>query len=222
MGGDLSAVIDSASRRPRTSMCLVKAGSRPVQIATPAFLPPPVCHDSIPGHQVSYQRFWENRWIPDSLPTGQRPRRKPPLVDSDRHPAMSGPRPHINKKRHSSSMSFFESHRRRPSNPHRTLTERLMSLSASAPKALKLSVGPRPNNSLRSYKLIRSGDFRLFPPANFANSAILPTDKISTFFMQNFLPQKPKDSSWSMPLLSPQGKNDRLRYRSAERTVSTP
>ena len=68
----------------------------------------------------------------------------------------------------------------------------------------------------------RSGDFRLFPPANFANSAILPTDKISAFFMQNFLLQKPKDSSWSMPLLSPQGKNDRLRYRSAEWTVSTP
>ena len=135
---------------------------------------------------------------------------------------MSGPRPHINKKRHSSSMSFYESHRRRPSNPHRTLTERLMSLSASAPKALKLSMGPRPNNSLRSYKLIRSGDFRLFPPANFANSAILPTDKISAFFMQNFLLQKPKDSSWSMPLLSPQGKNDRLRYRSAEWTLSTP
>ena len=62
----------------------------------------------------------------------------------------------------------------------------------------------------------RSGDFRLFPPANFANSAILPTDKISAFFMQNFLLQKPKDSSWSMPLSSPQGKNDRLRYRSAE------
>ena len=37
MGGDLSAVIASASRRPRTSKCLVKAGSRPVQIATPAF-----------------------------------------------------------------------------------------------------------------------------------------------------------------------------------------
>ena len=135
---------------------------------------------------------------------------------------MSGQRPHINKKRHSSSMSFYESHRRRPSNPRRTLTERLMSLSASAPKALKLSMGPRPNNSLRSYKLIRSGDFRLSPPANFANSAILPTDKISAFFMQNFLLQKPKDSSWSMPLLSPQGKNDRLRYRSAEWTVSTP
>ena len=176
----------------------------------------PVCHDSTFVHQVSYQRFWENRWIPDSLPTSPRPRRKPTLVDTNRHPAMSGQRPHINKKRHSSSMSFYESHRRRPSNPRRTLTERLMSLSASAPKALKLSMGPRPNNSLRSYKLIRSGDLRLSPPANFANSAILPEDKISTFFMQNFLLQKPKDSSWSMPLLSPQGKNDRLRYRSAE------
>ena len=57
----------------------------------------------------------------------------------------------------------------------------------------------------------RSGDFRLSPSANFANSAILPTDKISAFFMQNFLLQKPKDSSWSMPLISPRGKNDRLR-----------
>ena len=113
---------------------------------------------------------------------------------------MSSQRPHINKKRHSSSMSFYESHRRRPSNPHRTLTERLMSLSASAPKALKLSMGPRPNNSLRSYKLIRSGDFRLFPPANFANSAILPEDKISTFFMQNFLPPKAKRLQLVMPL----------------------
>ena len=46
----------------------------------------------------------------------------------------------------------------------------------------------------------RSGDFRLSPPANFANSAILPTDKISTFFMQNFLLQKPKDSSLLCPL----------------------
>ena len=44
---------------------------------------PPVCHDSISVHQVSYQRFWENRWIPDSLPTSPPPRRKPTLVDSD-------------------------------------------------------------------------------------------------------------------------------------------
>ena len=36
-GGDISAVAASASRRPRTSMCLVKAGSRAVQIASPAF-----------------------------------------------------------------------------------------------------------------------------------------------------------------------------------------
>ena len=41
----------------------------------------------------------------------------------------------------------------------------------------------------------RSGDFRLSPPANLANSAILPTAKISTFFMQDFLPRKPKDST---------------------------
>ena len=46
----------------------------------------------------------------------------------------------------------------------------------------------------------RSGDFRLFPPANFANSAILPTDKISTFLMQNFLPQKAKRLQLVMPL----------------------
>ena len=50
MGGDLSAVIASASRRPRVSTCLVKVDSRSVQIATPAFQstprfatsPPPV------------------------------------------------------------------------------------------------------------------------------------------------------------------------------------
>ena len=196
MGGDLSAVVASPSRRPRTSMCLVKVGSRPAQIATPAFQPTPR-FATIPSPVIRYliNDFGKIVGYLTLSPQGPRPRSKPTLVDSDRHPAMYGPRPHINKKRHSSSMSFYESHRRRPSNPHRTFTERLMSLFASAPKALKLSMGPRPNNSLRSYKLIRSGDFRLFPPANFANSAILPTDKISAFFMQNFLPQKPKDSS---------------------------
>ena len=93
----------------------------------------------------------------------------------------------------------------------------------AASAALLHPVNPLPSIT-RSARLNkqRSGDFRLSPPANFANSAILPSDKISTFFMQNFLLQKPKDSSWSMPLLSPQGKNDRLRYRSAEWTVSTP
>ena len=66
---------------------------------------PPVCHDSIPGHQVSYQRFWENRWIPDSLPAIPRPRRKPPHIE----PTL------IKVKRHLPSMSFYESHRRQPS-----------------------------------------------------------------------------------------------------------
>ena len=93
--------------------------------------------------------------------------------------------------------------------------------------ALHQNANPLPVNNILAFgqdilNKQRSGDFRLFPPANFANSAILPTDKISAFFMQNFLLQKPKDSSWSMPLLSPQGKNDRLRYRSAEWTLSTP
>ena len=120
----------------------------------------PVCHDFIPGHQVSYQRFWENRWIPDSLPASPRPRRKPPHIE----PTL------IKVKRHLPSMSFYESHRRQPS----------------------ITRFARLNKQ-------RSGDFRLFPPANFANSAILPTDKISAFFMQNFLPQKPKDSSLLCP-----------------------
>ena len=70
-----------------------------------------------------------------------------------------------------------------------------------ASAALLHPVNPLPSIT-RSARLNkqRSGDFRLSPPANFANSAILPTDKISAFFMQNFLLQKPKDSSWSMPL----------------------
>ena len=51
----------------------------------------------------------------------------------------------------------------------------------------------------------RSGDFRLFPPANFANSAILPTAKISTLLCKISLLRKSKDSSWSMPS-TPQGR----------------
>ena len=78
------------------------------------------------------------------------------------------------------------------------------------------------HNSLRSVKQTAVLRLKSSSSANLADSAIFPTDKISAFFMQNFLLQKPKDSSWSMPLLSPQGKNDRLRYRSAEWTVGTP
>ena len=51
----------------------------------------------------------------------------------------------------------------------------------------------------------RSGDFRLSPPANLANSAILPTAKISTFLCKISLLRKSKDSSWSMPP-TPQGR----------------
>ena len=77
--------------------------------------------------------------------------------------------------------------------------------SASVP--LRCTPSERQSSSRQQYprlwpgyiKQKRSGDFRLFPPANFANSAILPTDKISTFFMQNFLLQKPKDSSLLCP-----------------------
>ena len=78
----------------------------------------------------------------------------------------------IKVKRHLPSAPFSESHSRQPS----------MTRSARLNKQ-------------------RSGDFRLSPPANFANSAILPTDKISAFFMQNFLPpkKKPKDSSLLCP-----------------------
>ena len=36
-GGDLSAVVPSASRRPRTSLAYVKAGSCTVPLSTPAF-----------------------------------------------------------------------------------------------------------------------------------------------------------------------------------------
>ena len=80
--GDLSAVVASASRRPRASKCLVKSVVGQLVERLQHFNSAPVCHDSTFVHQVSYQRFLENRWIPDSLPTSPRPRRKPTLVDS--------------------------------------------------------------------------------------------------------------------------------------------
>ncbi len=77
--------------------------------------------------------------------------------------------------------------------------------SASVP--LRCTPSERQSSSRQQYPRLRpgyikekrSGDFRLSPPANLANSAILPTDKISAFFMQNFLLQKPKDSSCLCP-----------------------
>ena len=146
MGGDLSAVIASASRRPRTSMCLVKACSRQVQIATLAFqsnpgLPrfPPrssgvlsTIFDKIVGHLTLY-------------PQGPRPRSKPNLVEFTV----------IKVKRHLPSMSFYESHSHRRSRlsvsertqPFITRSARLnkqrsgdLSLFRSAPKAKRLQL----------------------------------------------------------------------------------
>ena len=124
------------------------------------------------------------------------------------------------------SAPFYERHRRQPSIP--TAQARLQGLQAdprrladalaahkspcktSASTAVRrlALMGQRNQKAYALFTFItrfarlnkqRSGDFRLFPPANFANSAILPTDKISAFFTQNFLLQKPKDSSWLCP-----------------------
>ena len=83
--------------------------------------------------------------------------------------------------------------------------------SASVP--LRFTPTERQSSSRQQYPCLRpgyinekrSGDFRLSPPANLANSAILPTAKISTFLCKISLPRKSKDSSWSMPP-TPQGR----------------
>ena len=77
--------------------------------------------------------------------------------------------------------------------------------SASVP--LRCTPSERQSSSRQQYPRLRpgyikekrSGDFRLSPPANLANSAILPTAKISTFLCKISLLRKSKDSSWSMP-----------------------
>ena len=160
MGGDISAVVASPSRRPRTSMCLVKAGSRPVQIATPAF-------QSNPG----LPRF---------------------------HPRSSGVLSTIFDKI-VGHLTLSPQANALVANLL-TLNPPSSKLSGTCPLA-KASLSRRQQFITRFARLNkqRSGDFRLFPPANFANSAILPTDKISAFFMQNFLLQKPKDSSLLCP-----------------------
>ena len=79
--------------------------------------------------------------------------------------------------------------------------------SASLP--LRCTPSERQSSSRQQYPCLRpgyerkqrSGDFRLFPPANFANSAILPTAKISKFLCKISLLRKSKDSIWSMPPL---------------------
>ena len=101
--------------------------------------------------------------------------------------------------------------------------------SASVP--LRCTPSERQSSSRQQYprlwpgyiKQKRSGDFRLFPPANFANSAILPTVKISTFLMQNFLLQKPKDSTirYQLPPLARAGRSTESRQCLAWAIVRT-
>ena len=104
MDGDLSVVVPSASRRPPPSMCLVKDGSRAVQIATPAFQSTPVCHDSIPGHQVSNDFGKIVGYLTLS-----------PQANALAANLLSLISTLIKVKRHLPSMSFYESHRRQPS-----------------------------------------------------------------------------------------------------------
>ena len=77
--------------------------------------------------------------------------------------------------------------------------------SASVP--LRCTPSERQSSSRQQYPRLRpgyrkekrSGDFRLSPPANLANSAILPTAKISTFLCKISLLRKSKDSSLLCP-----------------------
>ena len=90
--------------------------------------------------------------------------------------------------------------------------------SASVP--LRCTPSERQSSSRQQYPRLRpgyikekrSGDFRLSPPANLANSAILPTAKISTFLCKISLLRKSKDSSWSMPP-TPQGRMTDTAHR---------
>ena len=77
------------------------------------------------------------------------------------------------------------------------------------------------HNSLRSIKQTAVWRLESSSPENFGDSAMLPLAK-SLHLLSKFSPPEATRLQQSMPLLSPQGKNDRLRYRSAERTVSTP
>ena len=76
------------------------------------------------------------------------------------------------------------------------------------------------HNSLRSIKQIAVLRLKSSSPANLADSAIFPTDKISASFSKICSPRSRKTQACNAPQ-SPQGKNNRLRYRSAKWTVSS-
>ena len=106
MDGDISAVVASVSRRPRTSICLVMASSRPVPLVTPAFQSNPGLPRFHPRSSGVLSTIFDKIVGHLTLsPQGPRPRSKPNLVE----PTL------IKVKRHLPSMSFYESHRRQPS-----------------------------------------------------------------------------------------------------------
>ena len=151
-------------------------------------------------------------------------------------------------KRHLPSSSFYESRRRQPSIP--TAQARLQGLQvdprrlanahaahktpgktsvSTAARRLALmgravSEGIRPlhfYNSLRSVKQTAVWRLESSSPENFGDSAILPKDKISASLIEILSARSHKTPAVYAPL-SPQGKNNRLRYSSAEWTLSTP
>ena len=106
MGGNLSAVVASVSRRPRTSLCLVMASIRPVPLVTPAFQSNPGLPRFHPRSSGVLSTIFDKIVGHLTLsPQGPRPRSKPNLVEFTV----------IKVKRNLPSMSFYESHRRQPS-----------------------------------------------------------------------------------------------------------
>ena len=97
--------------------------------------------------------------------------------------------------------------------------------SASVP--LRCTPSERQSSSRQQYPRLRpgyikekrSGDFRLSPPANLANSAILPTAKISTFLCKIYLPRKSKDSSNQCPSYPHRGSMTDTVHRITSPTV---
>ena len=92
----------------------------------------------------------------------------------------------------------------------------------AASAALLHPVNPLPfiTRSARLNKQ-RSGDLSLLPPRISEIPRFCQRRK-SLHLLSKFSPPEATRLQQSMPLLSPQGKNDRLRYSSAEWTVSTP
>ena len=78
------------------------------------------------------------------------------------------------------------------------------------------------HNSLRSIKQTAVWRLSSFSPGKFCELRDFAYGQNLCVLYAKFPPPKAKRLQLAMPLLSPQGKNDRLRYRSAEWTVSTP